>query len=61
MDEEKILEDGFERYMVVVYGVGAATVKASSFVDVLAELGESGVNEEDVIQITRIDLLGGQE
>ena len=56
MEEEKILDEGFERYLVVSITAGAMIVCASSFIDVLAELKESGIEEDDVIIINKIDL-----
>lgn len=55
--KESILEAGFERYLVKFKDGTAATVNASSFADVLAELLESGKNEDDVIIIEKIDYL----
>ena len=55
--EEKIIQDGFERYLVVLMNDAPAIVNASSFVDVLAELRESGIDEDDVFSITKIDLI----
>lgn len=57
MNEEKVMEQGFERYLVVSLTKGAMIVYASSFIDVLAEMKESNVDEDDVIVITKIDLV----
>lgn len=57
MKDEKIIEEGFERYLVTFKDGSKATVNASSFVDVLAELRESNRDEEDVINIEKLDFL----
>ncbi len=54
MDE--IMKDGFERYLAVSMKDGAVVINASSFIDVLAELRESGINEDDVVSITKLDI-----
>ena len=54
MDEE-IMQKGFERYLVTFKDGSQATIKASSFVDVLAELRESNKDEEDVVDIEKLD------
>lgn len=61
MEEQKVMEEGFERYLVVDLKRGAMIVYASSFIDVLAELKESGIDEEDVIVIVKIDLVEKEE
>ena len=55
MEEQKVMEKGFERYLVVSVKEGAMIVHASSFIDVLAELKESGINEDDVIVMNKLD------
>ena len=61
MEEQKVMEEGFERYLVVSIRHGAMIVNASSYLDVLAELKESGIDEEDVIVIVKIDLVEEEE
>ena len=60
MEEQKVMEEGFERYLVVDLKRGAMIVYASSFIDVLAELKESDIDEDDVISMTKHDL-GAEE
>lgn len=55
MKDEKIIEEGFERYLVTFKGGSKATVNASSFADVLAELIESKRDEDDAISIVKLD------
>jgi len=57
MEEQKVVEEGFERYLVVDLKRGAMIIYASSFLDVLAELKESNINEDDVIVMVKIDLV----
>ena len=61
MEEQKVMEKGFERYLVVDLKRGAMIVYASSFIDVLAELKESDVDEDDVISMTKLDLVEEEE
>jgi hypothetical protein len=61
MEEQKVMEKGFERYLVVDLKRGAMIVYASSFIDVLAELKESDVDEDDVISMTKLDLAEEEE
>jgi len=61
MEEQKVMEEGFERYLVVSIRSGAMIVSASSYLDALAELKESGIDEEDVIVIVKIDLVETEE
>lgn len=61
MEEQKVMEEGFERYLVVSIRSGAMIVNASSYLDALAELKESGIDEEDVIVIVKIDLVKEEE
>jgi G3E family GTPase len=61
MEEQKVMEEGFERYLVVDLKRGAMIVYASSFIDVLAELKESDIDEDDVISMTKIDLVEEEE
>ena len=52
MDEKK----NAERYLVIQKYGPMATVWASTFADVLKELNESGIEDDDVIQITKLDV-----
>lgn len=61
MEEQKVMEKGFERYLVVDLKRGAMIVYASSFIDVLAELKESDIDEDDVISMTKLDLVEEEE
>jgi len=61
MEEQKVMEKGFERYLVVDLKRGAMIVYASSFIDVLAELKESDIDEDDVISMTKLDLAEEEE
>lgn len=53
--KDEVLQEGFERYAVTFKDKSGATVNASSFVDVLAELKESNYDEEDVVSIVKLD------
>ena len=61
MEEQKAMEEGFERYLVVDLKRGAMIIYASSFLDALAELKESNINEDDVIVMVKIDLVEAEE
>lgn len=52
---EEILQEGFERYIVTFKDGSQATINASSFADVLAELRESKRDEDDAISIVKLD------
>ena len=51
MEEKK----NAERYLVITATGQVATVWAEDFGDVLAEIAESGIPGDDVIQITKLD------
>ncbi len=61
MEEQKVMEEGFERYLVVDLKRGAMIVYASSFIDALAELRESDIDEDEVISMTKLDLVEEEE
>ena len=61
MEEQKVMEEGFERYLVVDLKRGAMVIYANSFIDVLAELKESHIDEDDVISMTKLDLVEEDE
>lgn len=44
-----------ERYLVVLLNDYPVNVWAENFADALKELEETGIDENDVIQITRLD------
>ena len=48
-------KENAERYLIVLRNDAPATVWAEDYTDLLAELKQSGINPDDVIQITVLD------